>query len=160
MRDDEQRPVRGICVLRSMLPQTNSWPGSTFPELVIGGSPSCRRASVILAQMDREAGDAEVRAVKAIPLDTRSPLSISWICAPEACSLVSFDWPRTASSIRYSSWLVTAPNVGSGISTATTYRPSPGFGCATIGKSLALLFGEVYAQFHRLGKRFLALSKA
>jgi len=116
--------VRGICV-RSMLPQMGTFsptpgPAARFPKPVIGGSPSRRRASVILAQMDREAGDAEVRAVKAIPLDTRSPLSILWICAPEACLLVGFDWPRTASSIRYSSWLFTAPNVnyvGSGIST-------------------------------------------
>jgi len=51
-----------------------------------------------------------------------SPLSILWICAPEACLLVDFDWPRTGSSIRYSSWLFTAPNVGSGISLQTISR--------------------------------------
>lgn len=63
------------------------------PKLVIGGSPPCRGASVTSAQMDRETCNAEVRAVKAIPLDTRSPLSILWICAPEACLLVGSDWP-------------------------------------------------------------------
>lgn len=132
------------------------------PKLVIGGSPPCRGASVTSAQMDREACNAEVRAVKAIPLDTRSPLSILWICAPEACLLVGFDWPRTDSCIRYSSQLFTAPTSimlvpGSARLKLHSYSDHlRDFGCATLGKSLALLFGEVHAQFHQLGRRFLA----
>ena len=196
------------------------------PKLVIGGSPPCRGASVTSAQMDREACNAEVRAVRAIPFDTRSPLlryqayvslvrptrhglstrirqaarpmmrnnllkwpmrkkeffcqapriltklmpdtlvSILWRCAPEACLLVGFDWPRTDSSIRYSSQLFTAPTSimlvpGSAWLRLHSYSDHlQDFGCATLGKSLALLFGEVHAQLHRLRKRFLALSKA
>ena len=111
------------------------------PKLVIGGSPPCRGASVTSAQMDREACNAEVRAVKAIPLDTRSLLSILQICAPEACLLVGFDWPRTDSSIRYSSRLFTAPT--SIMLVPGSARPKlhsssdrlQDFGCATLGKS-------------------------
>ena len=75
----------------SCYPTQHVSPNTMRPKFVIGGSPPCRGASVTSTQMDREACNAEVRAVKAIPLDTRSPPRILWIRAPEACLLVDFD---------------------------------------------------------------------